>query len=88
MAFTVRRIDYFYINVQDSRGAGYEALAGIAEQGVNLVAITAVPYGPTRMENGQNTGARPLVTQVQGAEIVVVSPAEYATHEAVFPRPA
>jgi len=47
-----------------------------------------MPYGPTVMENGQNTGARPLVTQVQGKEIVVIEPAEYAGASAIFPRPA
>lgn len=46
-----------------------------------------MPYGATRMENGQNTGARPLVTQVQGKDIVVVSPTDYATDSAIFPRP-
>jgi len=47
-----------------------------------------MPYGPTKMVDGQNQGARPLITQVLGAEIEVVSPAEYATKPAVFPRPA
>ncbi len=50
MAFTVRRIDYFYITVKESPGVGYEVLSGLAEQGVNLVAITAVPYGPARTQ--------------------------------------
>jgi len=47
-----------------------------------------MPYQQTRMENGQNVGARPLVTQVQGKEIVVISPTEYAAAKAIFPRPA
>lgn len=46
-----------------------------------------MPYGPTKMENGQNTGARPLVMQVQGDRINVIHPAEYAEAEAIFPRP-
>ncbi|MDH3194978.1 MAG: hypothetical protein OEL78_01550 [Hyphomicrobiales bacterium] len=50
MAFTVRRIDYFYISVADSPGAGYDVLSGLAEQGVNLVAVTAVPSGPARTQ--------------------------------------
>ncbi len=50
MAFTVRRIDYFYITVTESPGLGYEVLSGLAEQGVNLVAITAVPFGPARTQ--------------------------------------
>lgn len=47
-----------------------------------------MPYGPTKMADGQNEGARPLITQVQGSEIEVVSPADYETNPAVFPRPA
>lgn len=42
MAFTVRRIDYFYIMVTESPGIAYEVLSELAEQGVNLVAITGV----------------------------------------------
>ena len=50
MAFTVRRIDYFYIMVRDSPGIAYEVLSKLAKQGVNLVAITAVPFGPARTQ--------------------------------------
>lgn len=46
-----------------------------------------MPYGPTVMEKGQNTGARPLVTQVVGDEIKVVAPADYSNAKAIFPRP-
>ncbi|MCP5367605.1 MAG: ABC transporter substrate-binding protein [Hyphomicrobiales bacterium] len=47
-----------------------------------------MPYGPTKMVNGQNEGAQPLVMQIQGKEIEVVAPADYATKAAQFPRPA
>lgn len=47
-----------------------------------------MPYGATKIVNGQNEGARPLVTQVLGTEIEVIEPSEYATKAAVFPRPA
>ena len=50
MAFTVRGIDYFYITVNDSLGVGYEVLSDLAELGVNLVAITAVPFGSVRTQ--------------------------------------
>ena len=46
-----------------------------------------MPYGPTKMVNGQNVGARPLVTQIQGNEINVIAPSEYAIAKAIFPRP-
>jgi predicted amino acid-binding ACT domain protein len=50
MAFTVRRIDYFYTTVEDSPGVGYEVLSRLADLNVNLVAITAVPFGPARTQ--------------------------------------
>jgi hypothetical protein len=50
MAFTVRRIDYFYATVKDAPGVGYEVLSSLAELNVNLVAITAVPFGPARTQ--------------------------------------
>jgi len=46
-----------------------------------------MPYGPTRMVDGQNTGARPLTTQILGDSIEVIHPPEYATAEPVFPVP-
>jgi hypothetical protein len=50
MGFTVRRIDYFYVTVTDSPAVGYEVLSDLAEQGVNLVATSAVPFGPARTQ--------------------------------------
>jgi hypothetical protein len=50
MAFTVRRIDYFYIMVTESPEIAYEVLSELAAQGVNLVAITAVPSGPAHTQ--------------------------------------
>lgn len=50
MAFTVRRIDYFYTSVKDSPEGGFEVLSGLAELSVNLIAITAVPFGPMRTQ--------------------------------------
>lgn len=47
MAFTVRRVDYYYANVRDELGAAYRVLAQLAERGVALLAFTAVPSGPT-----------------------------------------
>jgi branched-chain amino acid transport system substrate-binding protein len=47
-----------------------------------------MPYGPTKFENGQNTGARPINTQVLDKDIKVILPAEFANAKAVFPAPA
>lgn len=47
-----------------------------------------MPYGPTKFTNGQNEGGAPVNTQVQGAEIKVIFPADFADAKAVFPVPA
>ncbi|HKX09000.1 MAG TPA: ABC transporter substrate-binding protein [Stellaceae bacterium] len=47
-----------------------------------------MPYGPTKFENGQNTGARAVNLQVQDNDIKVILPPEFASAKAVFPMPA
>jgi branched-chain amino acid transport system substrate-binding protein len=47
-----------------------------------------MPYGPTRFENGQNAGAIPTNTQVQGNDIKVIFPREFADAQPVYPIPA
>jgi hypothetical protein len=47
MAFTIRSVDYYYANVRDELGAAYRILSQLAERGVNLLAFTAVPSGPS-----------------------------------------
>jgi hypothetical protein len=47
MAFAIRRVDYYYANVRDELGAAYRVLARLADLGVNLLAFTAVPSGPS-----------------------------------------
>jgi branched-chain amino acid transport system substrate-binding protein len=44
-----------------------------------------MPYGPTKFVNGQNTGAMPLVLQVQKGDIRVVLPNTLAEVQPVFP---
>lgn len=45
-AFTIRPVQYYYLNVRDELGVGYRVLSDLAERGVGLVAFTAVPTGP------------------------------------------
>ena len=48
-----------------------------------------MPYGPTKFgDNGQNSGAGPVNTQVQGNDIKVIFPADFADAKPVFPVPA
>jgi branched-chain amino acid transport system substrate-binding protein len=47
-----------------------------------------MPYGSTKIVNGQNQGAQPLMTQVTKNDIKVIFPREYREVEAVFPLKA
>ncbi len=44
-----------------------------------------LPYGQTRIVDGQNTGATPLMTQVLKGDIHVIVPKEFADTAPVFP---
>ncbi|MBY6263703.1 ABC transporter substrate-binding protein [Azospirillum sp. 412522] len=44
-----------------------------------------MPYGPTKFVNGQNEGATPINTQIQGEDIKVVYPDAFAEAKANFP---
>jgi len=46
MAYTIRRVDYFYTTVEDQPGEAYELLTQLANLGVNLLAFNAIPLGP------------------------------------------
>jgi branched-chain amino acid transport system substrate-binding protein len=47
-----------------------------------------MPYGATKFVNGQNQGAAPVNTQVQGNDIQVILPEAFASAKPVFPMPA
>ena len=44
-----------------------------------------MPFGPTKIVNGQNAGAMPLMTQVLKGDIHVIVPKEFADTAPVFP---
>ena len=50
MAFRIRRTPYRYAMVKDEPGAAYRILSQLAERGINLVAFSAVPIGPSRAQ--------------------------------------
>ncbi len=50
MEFSVRAVQYFYVNTHDAAGAAYHVLSTFAERGVNLLAFTAVPSGDARAQ--------------------------------------
>ena len=47
-----------------------------------------MPYGPTQFVDGQNTGGRPLMTQVLDKDIKVIIPRDYRQAEPLFPLKA
>ncbi len=46
-----------------------------------------LPYGPTKIVDGQNQNAHAEALQIQGGDIKVVYPAQFADAKVVFPRP-
>jgi hypothetical protein len=50
MAIDVRRVSYFHTAVQDRPGEAYKLLTQLAEFGINLHAMTAIPMGPLRTQ--------------------------------------
>ena len=44
-----------------------------------------MPYGPTKFDHGQNTGAQPVNLQVQGGDIKVIFPDAFADTKPAFP---
>lgn len=47
MATSIRRVDYFYTTVRDEPGEAHKLLMQLADLGVNLLALTGVPVGPS-----------------------------------------
>jgi hypothetical protein len=50
MPFSVRDVEYFYTRIKDAPARAYELLAELASEQVNLLAFSAVPFGPNHVE--------------------------------------
>ena len=50
MGLTVRNAEYFYTRIEASPEKAYELLAQLASAEVNLLAFSAVPFGPNHFE--------------------------------------
>jgi hypothetical protein len=75
MAFTVRPVDYYYVDVRDELGAAYRVLSALASRGVNLLAFTAVPSGPSMAQFALfPDDANKLVAEARGAQIPLEGP--------------
>lgn len=75
MSSHVRRVDYFHTTIRDQLGEGYKLLSQLAELGVNLIAFTAVPVGPTSTQLTIFPDDDPkLQTTAEGAGLVLDGP--------------
>lgn len=70
------------------RAASADRKAIIAALASSTFAGHIMPYGPTQFVNGQNMGAAPVNTQVQGNDIKVIFPSSFSDAKPVFPVPA
>ena len=50
MKFSLRSVEYFYTRVEDEPGRAYGLLANLASEDINVLAFSAVPYGPNYVE--------------------------------------
>ena len=50
MSLSVRTVEYFYTRIKDEPGKAYELLASLASEEINLLAFSAVPFGPNHVE--------------------------------------
>ena len=50
MGLAVRNAEYFYIRIEDSPKKAYKLLSQLASAEVNLLAFSAVPFGPNHFE--------------------------------------
>jgi hypothetical protein len=50
VALSVRNVEYFYVRIHYAPDKAYEILAQLASEEVNLLAFSAVPFGPNHVE--------------------------------------
>ena len=50
MTFSVRTVEYFYTRVEEEPSRAYDFLARLASEEINLLAFSAVPFGPNHIE--------------------------------------
>lgn len=70
------------------RAGSTDKEAVIAAMGESAWDGHGMPYGPTKMVNGQNEGGQPVNTQVLNGNIEVIYPEEFASAKPVFPMTA
>ena len=48
--FSVRTVEYFYTRVEEEPARAYDLLAKLASEEINLLAFSAIPFGPNHVE--------------------------------------
>jgi len=48
--FSVRTVEYFYTRVEEEPTRAYDLLAKLASEEINLLAFSAIPFGPKHVE--------------------------------------
>ena len=48
--FSVRTVEYFYTRVEEEPTRAYDLLAKLASEEINLLAFSAIPFGPNHVE--------------------------------------
>ena len=48
--FSVRTVEYFYTRVEEEPTRAYDLLAKLASEEINLLAFSAIPFGPDHVE--------------------------------------
>ena len=71
---------------------GFERAGSTDKEAVNAALASStldidfMPYGSTKMVDGQNMGSRAVAIQAQKGDVQIIAPSEYASASAVFPR--
>ena len=71
---------------------GFERAGTTDKEAVNAALASStlevdfMPYGPTKMVNGQNMGSRAVAIQAQKGDVQIIAPSAYASASAIFPR--
>ncbi|MGB0530851.1 MAG: ABC transporter substrate-binding protein [Paracoccaceae bacterium] len=71
---------------------GFERAGSTDKEAVNAALASStldidfMPYGPTKMVDGQNMGSRAVAIQAQKGDVQIIAPSDYASASAVFPR--
>jgi hypothetical protein len=75
MAFRIRPVDYFYATVKDQPGEAYKLLSQLSSLGINLLAFTAIPFGPMTVQlTIFPEDAQKLTSEAQRAGLVLDGP--------------